>query len=85
VVAGDSPALGPELSQYLRMILFYLSAQKGKPLQKQGLKNPCQSAKIRGQALLFCRLHFRILPAEALHSASGIHKLLLAGEERVAC
>src|SRR6202011_4452914 len=65
VVAGDSPALGPELSQYLRTILFYLSAQKAKPPQKQRLKNPCQSAKIRDQALFLCRLPFRIFPAEA--------------------
>ena len=43
MVAGDSPALGPELSQYLRTILFYLSAQKAKPPPKQGLKNPRKS------------------------------------------
>jgi len=32
----------------------------------------------------FCRLGLRVLPAEALDAASGIHKLLLAGEERMA-
>ena len=30
-----------------------------------------------------CRLGFRVLPAEALDASSSIHKLLLAGEERV--
>src|SRR5258708_26585731 len=58
---------------------------KRKAPAKAGAEKPCQSAKIRDQTLLLCRLHFRILPAEALHAASGIHKLLLAGEERMAC
>jgi len=41
VVAGDPPAPGPELSQYLRTFLFYLSPKKEKPPPKQGLENPC--------------------------------------------
>jgi len=31
VAAGDRPAPGPELSQYLRTPLFYLSAKKQSP------------------------------------------------------
>ena len=45
VARAPSPAPGPGLSQYLRTSLFYLSTQKTKPPQKQGLKNPCKFAK----------------------------------------
>src|SRR6266436_4206536 len=50
--AGDSPAPGPELSQYLRMDLFYLP-QKTKPPPKARAENPCEFAKIRGQPYFF--------------------------------
>ena len=40
--------------------------------------------RIHGQALLLDRLHFRVFPAEALHSAGRIEELLLASKERVA-
>ena len=41
VARAPSPASGPELSQYLRTTLFYLS-QKDKALQKQGWNLPSE-------------------------------------------
>src|SRR5678815_3756082 len=42
VARAPSPASGPELSQYLRTTLFYLS-QKDKALQKQGWNLPSEA------------------------------------------
>src|SRR5713226_4090415 len=71
VVAGDSPALGPEASQYLRTALFY-PPLKTKPPPKRGLK----FVRIRAPFLLLRRFRFRILPAEALYPAGRIQELL---------
>ena len=48
--------------------------------------NPCSRKNLLSffSGFLFSRIAFGILAAEALHAASGVHKLLLAGKEGMA-
>jgi hypothetical protein len=48
--------------------------------------NPCSRKNLLRffGGFRFSRIAFSVLPAEALHAASGVHKLLLAGKEGMA-
>src|SRR4029077_1143955 len=71
-------ASGPELSQYLRTTLFYLCPPKTKPLQKQGLRNPCESVAkpyfLTGSALAYFRRKRSTRPAVSISFCLPVKK-----------
>jgi hypothetical protein len=82
-ITRPTPAPFPELSQNFFTAGIVTSAFKQKPPLRRGL-NPCKSALMRGEELLLGRFRLGVLAAEALDTASGVHQLLLAREERMA-
>ena len=81
VAAGDPPAPGPELSQYLRTSLFYLSSKKQSPRQSRGLKiraNPRKSVAkpyfLAGSALAYFRRKRSTRPAVSISFCLPVKK-----------
>src|SRR5580700_4225712 len=92
--AASAPA--PEVSQNFFTVLFYLPRKTACTKPAVHNKAPAKARAeflrfirvIRGEKKLLRRsrgsLFLRVLAAEALHTPSGVHQLLLAGKERMA-